>query len=154
MDYNCKEYIQRKIYYEYFDFSNIKLFYDKYLGGVFPIDGVSNKAAISVFNEGLIYSDVVDYDRGAMLQVDYNYLVPNINRGIVVYIGEKDRYGKVVIIEGEDGIDIWYGNLCNIIVSLYDVVSSGDYLGESCDNKLYVVYTKKNEFLDYKDYLD
>lgn len=154
LNYNYREYIQRMLYHEYFDFSNIKSFYDRYLGGVFPIDNISNRGVTPVFDEGLIYKDVIDYDKGAMLEVDYNYLVPTINSGLVIYIGEKEKYGNVVIVEGNDGIDIWYGNLCNIMVKLYDVVNSSDYLGESCDNKLYVVYTKKNEFLDYEVYLN
>lgn len=148
-----KNYIQKKIYQEHFDFFQVKFFYDKYLGGIFPIENISNNAVVSVFSEDLVYQSFDSYKDGVMLDVDYKYLVPVIEKGLVVYVGEKDDYGNVVIIEGENGIDIWYGNLCNIMVKIYDSVSGGSYLGESCDNKIYVVYTKKNEFLDYKDYL-
>jgi len=153
-DVDYKNYIQKKLYQEYFDFSVVKVFYEKYLGGIFPLDAVSNVGLKSVFNEKLVYHSAVSYGDGVMLKVDYNYLVPVVNNGIVVYVGEKDNYGNVVIVEGNDGIDIWYGNLCNIMVKNYDVVSSGDYLAESCDNRVYVVYTRKNEFLNYEDYLE
>lgn len=148
-----KNNVESKIYHEYWDFSVVKVFYDKYFGSVFPIENIYNLDLISVFNDELIYHSVEDYGDGAVVKVNYNYLVPVINEGIVVYIGEKDKYGNVVIVEGDNGIDIWYGNLCNVMVKMYDFVSSGSYLGESCDDKIYLVYTKKNQFLDYRDYL-
>lgn len=154
LDINYKTYVQKKLYQEHFDFSSIKFFYNKYLGGVFPLENISNVDVNPVFSEKLVYQDSVKYKDGAMLRVDYNYLVPSINGGLVVYVGEKDDYGNVVIVEGDNGIDIWYGNLCNVMVKIYDVVNSGSYLGEVCDNKMYVVYTRKNEFLNYVDYLN
>ena len=108
---------------------------------------------VSVFNEKLQYSSVSDYENGAILEVDKNYLIPNMEKGIVVYIGEKDKYGNVVMVENESGVDIWYGNVCNAMVSLYDNLDSGSYLGESCDDFIYLVYSKKNDYLDYHDYL-
>ena len=154
LDINYKNYIQRKLYQEYFDFSDVKVFYDKYLGGIFPIENIYNNKMQSVFYEELIYQEAITYKDGVMLKVSYNYLVPAINGGVIVYIGEKKDYGKVIIVEGNNGIDIWYGNICNVMVNIYDVVNEGSYLGEVCDNKLYIVYTKKNEFLNYADYLN
>lgn len=148
-----KDYVFKKMYQEYLDFSLVKSFYNKYLGGVIP-GGIINSDTKAVFNEELVYNSLTRYKDGVMLGVNYNYLVPAIDGGIVVYTGEKDGYGNVVIVEGDNGIDIWYGNLCNTVVKIYDVVSRGSYLGEVCDNKVYIVYTKKNEFLNYEDYLN
>lgn len=150
---NYKNCIEKKLYQEHLDFSKIRVFYDKYMGGIFPIENLSNNVT-SVFNEELNYESFITYKDGVMLNVDYNYIVPAINGGLVVYIGEKDNYGNVVIIEGDNDIDIWYGNMCNTMVKLYDTIDSGNYLGEVCDNKLYLVYTKKNEFLNYRNYFD
>ena len=72
---------------------------------------------------------------------------------MVVYIGEKENYGNVVIIEGIDGIDIWYGNMETTTVELYDYVEKSTYLGQTKDNILYLVYSKEGQFLDYKKYL-
>ena len=154
LDKEYSNYIYNKIYQEHFDFSIAKDFYNNYFGGIFPIESVFMSSLESVFHEDLIYQEIGDYEDGAVLKVDYNYLVPVMNSGMVIYIGEKEKYGNVVIIEGNDGIDIWYGNLCNCMVKLYDVVYSGDYLGEVCSNEFYIVYTKKNKFLDYKEYLN
>lgn len=148
-----KNYVYKRLYQEHIDFSSMKVFYNKYLGGVFPLEDVFGVSSKPVFNEELVYQSINAYEEGAVLGVNYNYLVPSTSKGIVVYIGEKEKYGNVVIVEGDDGVDIWYGNLCNTMVSIYDVIDRGTYLGESCDEKIYIVYTKKNEFLDYKDYL-
>lgn len=153
-DINYKDYIYEKLYQDYFDFSRVSVFYDKYFGGIFPLENIANSGVVSVFNDDLVYQSVESYEEGALLRVDYNYLVPAIENGIVVYIGNKEKYGNVVIVEGYDGIDIWYGNLCNVVVKNYDFINSGSYLGEACDNKIYVVYTKRNEFLNYKEYLN
>lgn len=148
-----KSLVQKKLYQEYLDFSSIKVFYDKYLGGVIPTYNISNSGLQAVFDEELVYQSIGEYEDGAKLVVDYNYLVPVIEKGIVVYIGEKEKYGNVVIVEGDNGIDIWYGNLDNVMVNIYDVVDSGSYLGSVCDNILYLVYSKGNEILNYNDYL-
>lgn len=153
-DIQYKEYIQNKIYYDHLSFSAFKDFYDKYLGGVFAIDKVISNQTNYVFNEKLNYSKVISYEDGALLSVSKNYLVPSLNDGVIVYIGEKSSYNNVVIVENDSGIDIWYGNLCNVSVQLYDHIESGSYLGESCDDFIYLVYTRENEFLDYRDYLN
>ena len=72
---------------------------------------------------------------------------------MVIYIGEKENYGNVIIIEGVDGIDIWYGNMETTTTKLYDYVNKNTYLGTTKDNILYLVYQKDGKFLDYKEYL-
>ena len=72
---------------------------------------------------------------------------------MVIYIGEKEYYGKVVIIEGLNGIDIWYGNMETTSVKLYDYVETGTYLGTTKDNSLYLAYQKDGQFQNYQDYL-
>lgn len=148
-----KNIIKKYLYEETLEFSSIKNFYNKYLGGIFPLDNVTNKTN-QVFSEEITYKDITSYKDGAMLGVTTSYLIPAINGGIVVYIGEKEDYGNTIIIEDSNNIDIWYGNICNSTVKLYDEIEKGSYLGEACDDKIYLVYTKKNKVLDYKDYLE
>lgn len=152
-DIEYKEIIQKNLYQESFSFSTFKSFYNRYLGGIFPIEGLFSVQTVSVFNEKLQYQEAIAYEEGVQLKVGSNYLVPSMSSGVVVYLGEKDKYQNVVMIENEEGIDIWYGNLCNPVVSLYDMVSVGTYLGESCQEYIYLVYSKGAEYLDYQDYL-
>lgn len=147
-----KDLIVTNIYEKNFSFTKVKQLYTKYLGGIVPLDKIGVDTA-PVFNEKLEYEDISIYYDGARLEVINNYLVPIIEEGMVVYIGKKENYGNVIIIEGIDGIDIWYGNLETTSVKLYDYVEKGTYLGQTKDNILYLVYSKDGKFLDYKEYL-
>lgn len=147
-----KDLIVTNLYEKNFSFAKVKKLYTKYLGGIAPLDKISTDTA-PVFNEKLEYTDITIYYDGAKLEVINNYLVPIIEEGMVVYIGEKENYGNVIIIEGIDGIDIWYGNLETTSVKLYDYVEKGTYLGQTKDNLLYLVYSKDGKFLDYKEHL-
>ena len=145
--------IKKNLYQEQIQFSSIKKFYNKYLGGIFPLELKISQNTNYVFNEKITYSKSTPYQDGAKLTVSENYLVPSLYNGTVVYLGEKEHYGKVIIIENDEGIDMWYGNLCNSTIKLYDQIKKGDYLGASCDNTIYFVVTRKNKFLNYQDYL-
>lgn len=147
-----KDIIVKNLYETNMSFAKIKNFYTKYLGGIIPLEKLEANT-IPVFKEELEYIEQSIYYDGVKLQVKDNYLVPIINEGMVVYIGKKDNYENVVIIEGLDGIEIWYGNLNKISVKLYDYVESGTYLGTVYNNKLYLVYSNNGKFLDYREYL-
>ena len=147
-----KDLIIANLYEKNFSFSQIKKFYDKYLGGISPLDKVIDNE-ITVFNEELSYESITKYYDGAKLEVNKNYLVPVIEEGMVIYIGEKENYGNVVIIEGINGISIWYGNMETTTAKLYDYVNKSTYLGTTKDNILYLVYQKDGTFLDYQEYL-
>ena len=69
-----------------------------------------------------------------------------------MFIGEKEGYGNTVIIQGIDGVDIWYANIENVGVKLYDYTLNGTVLGETIDDKLYLVIKKDNDFIKYEDY--
>lgn len=105
-----------------------------------------------VFNEQLKYNEVSIYKDGARLEVGPEYLVPALDGGIVVFTGEKEGYGKTVIVEQADGIAVWYSNLEEINVKLYDYLSKGNLIGLA-NNDLYLVFYKNGEVLDYQDHI-
>ena len=148
-----KDLIVSNIYEKNISFTKIKKIYNKYLGGIIPLDKVVDKD-LTVFNEKLSYDDASMYYDGVKLDVGNNYLVPILEEGMVIFIGEKENYGNVVIIEGIDGVNIWYGNMETTTVKLYDYVEKNNYLGTTKDNSLYLIYQKDGIFLDYKEYLE
>ena len=147
-----KELLVSNIYEKNLTFTKIKKAYTKYLGGISPLDKVIDNE-IPVFNEKLSYNNASIYLDGVKLEVENNYLVPTQTEGMVIFIGEKENYGKVIIIEGIDGINIWYGNMQSTTVKLYDYIDKYAYLGTTEGNTLYLVYQKDGKFLDYKEYL-
>lgn len=130
-------------------FTKIKGWYEDLFGEVLPS---SNDNSKTVFNGKLVYKDISSYHDGSKLLVNSNSLVNNLKSGIVVFIGEKENYGNTVIVQGIDGADIWYGNLTNVSVKLYDYLEKETVIGEVNGEELYIVIKKDNEFIDYEEY--
>ncbi len=150
---NYRDIIYKKIYLDNFSFTQVKQFYSKYLGGVSFLDKYVLDTK-PVFNENLTYYEKSKYYDGVKLKVDNNYLIPSIESGIVVFKGEKEHYGNVVIIQGMDGVDIWYGNISTSNINLYDYIEEGSFIGETIDETLYLVYSKGGNILNYEEYLN
>ena len=148
-----KKKIYNYIYEDNISFSKINDYYKKYLGPFLPFDNILKDNTKSVFNEKLNYYNSSKYLDGVKLIVDNNYLVPSLKGGLVVYVGEKDKYGNTVIIQGSDGVDIWYCNITNVSVKLYDYVDGGSLIGNTIDDNLYLVFKKDGEVISYEDYI-
>lgn len=145
-----KNYMQNEVLSKNISFGYLGKLYDKYFGEILP---ETNDNVVKVFNEKLSYKSKEAYHDGYKLTVSKNYLVPVIESGVVVFIGEKDDYGNVITIEGENGSTITYGNIKNTDVKLYEYVNRGKYLGEVLDETLYITILKSGEYLDIETYL-
>ena len=132
--------------------AKINNFYKKHFGDILPFQTIAKDNTKLVFNEKLSYEKEEKYKDGVKLFVENSYLIPNLKDGIVIFIGNKDDYGKTIIIEQTDGVDVWYGNVTNINVSTYDYVNKGEFLAEA-KNDFYLAFQKDGKFLDYKNYI-
>ena len=143
-----------KVYNKNFSFATInKLFKDKF-GSPIPFsDVIEKKETKAVFNEKLVYKEKSKYLDGVKLSVSKNYLVPTLENGIIVFIGEKENYGNTVIIEQVDGVDVWYSNINVSNVKLYDYLDKGSFIGEVKDTNLYMVFKREGKVLNYEDYI-
>lgn len=133
-------------------FAKINNWYQKNFGKIIPIE--VEQSTEMVFNDELSYMAIEEYYDGQKLTVSENSIVNNITSGIIVYIGEKENYGNVVIVQGIDGADIWYGNVTNADLTLYDYIEEGSIIGETKSNFVYLVLTKDGEYLDYEEYIN
>lgn len=106
-----------------------------------------------VSSEKIISKKIEPYYEGYKLTVDNNYVIKSIMGGVVTFIGEKDYYGKTVIINCDDGTNIWYGNLENINVNLYDYIDKSTILGSTKNTYFFLVFEKNQEYLNYEEYL-
>lgn len=150
---NKAEYfIKNKVLTDNISFAKVTKNIDKYLGFKFPVEEPIEDA--TVFKDKIIAESVEPYNNGYSLDVGTHFLVPIINSGIVAFIGEKEGMGPTVIIEGTDEIEYWYGGLENISVNLYDYVSASQLLGNTQSERLYLVFKKNGEFLDYEEVME
>ena len=145
-----KKFMQNEVLEKNFSFAFLGNLYEKYLGNIVPD---KKDSTLPVFNESLVYSKKEKYDNGYKLTVNNNYLVPTLASGIVVFVGEKENIGNVIVIEGDDASTITYGNIFNSNVKLYDYINKGSFLGEVNDNNLYIIIQKNGEYEDIETYL-
>ena len=138
---NNRELYKSNVLENNISFSKLRSYYDKYF--------VGKKDEVS--NNDVLVSNELDYE---IVDGRYKYLKEEVNgieSGIVVYVGEKDNLGNTVIVQGVDGVDVWYSNLGEVKVSLYDYISNGDLLGLSNEYYLISLY-KDGKLITYEEY--
>lgn len=148
---SIKANIYNDIYSKNISFAKIRKIYNNKVGSIIPFENVIKEK--KVFNEKLKYNDLNTFDQGIKLSLDDNYSIPILKDGIVIFIGNKDNLNRTVIIEDDQGIDYYYGNLEEVNVKTYDYVSKNNYLGTAHDNTLYLLFSKDGKYLDYKEFL-
>ena len=129
-------------------FMKVKEWYEELFGSILP----KSDNTQTVMSGKLVYKEITDYQDGERLMVNSKSLVNSLTSGVVVFSGEKEGYGNTIIIQGVDGADIWYGNLENVSINLYDYIESGTVIGNVVDEYLYLVIKKDNEYIKYEDY--
>ena len=138
---SLREKLYKYVFQNHFSFAEVNSVYEKLFGSSLPLTGTEE------------YVDSKSYKDGVELTVSENYVIPVIKSGIVVFAGEKEGYGNTVVIQQGDGVEVWYANIKEIKVSMYDYLKTGDILGEANGKKMYLVFTKEGENLDYKKYI-
>ena len=151
MNNNFKKTFYHYVYEENFPFSAVKNFLQEKFGTSLTFDKIVTDE--EVFNEKLSYKDKSLYHDGVRLTVSSEYMIPSLESGIVVYIGEKENYKQVVIVQQMNGVDVWYGNIKQANVKLYDYVEKGSLIGQVDNKTLYLVFQKEGKFVDYQSYL-
>lgn len=147
-----KELFYKKVYENNFSFATVNSLYQKYFGTTLPLSDILSSSTETVFSEEFIYSSKETYLDGEKFIVETNYLMPVLESGMIVFIGEKEGYGDTIIVQQIDGVDIWYSNITSN-VELYDYVEKGDVLGEVNDNNLYLTIKKDGKYITYEDYI-
>lgn len=152
----CKtnKYYHDKIHYylyeQSFNFNSVYSFYNRYLGS-FSMFDINNNTS-QVFTEEFKYNSLEEYKDGIKLFVDYKHLILSLSTGTIIYMGNKNGYNNLIIVNTDNNINIWYGNICNTSLKLFDFVNKDTYLGESCKDFIYIAYEKNGKFLNYSKY--
>jgi len=139
------------VYNKNFSFAIVNNWYKDKFGSPLPFESLFIDSE-PVFNEKLKYNSIEKYKDGVKLDVDFAYLIPSLDNGIIIFIGEKEGYGKTVIVQQENGIDVWYANISEVNVKLYDYVVKGSLIG-SVNENLYLVFIKDGEVVNYENYI-
>lgn len=119
---------------------------DKKLLGVITEDN-----SLMVFNDNIEHSRE-KFENG--IKFKYSNLTPvnSIESGIVVFIGEKEKLGNTIIIQGVDGYDIWYSNINNSNLKIYDYIETNVVIGDTTE--LIITISKDGNYINYDEYLE
>lgn len=123
-------------------------FYDfkKLLNKIHKKDEEITVSNMNVSNMEVVGDSTKIYSNGEAIY----YLKP----GIIVFIGEKDYFGKTVIVQGNDGVDIWYSHLDIVEGNLYDYVNGNTILGNALNGELLVTIYQDGKTLSYEEYME
>lgn len=145
-----KELYQKYVLKDSLEFTKINELYQSLFGSV-DITNKDNDAEVVFGN--ITYTNIEPFKNGAKLTVGMNEVVNVITSGIVVFIGKKDDLGNTIIIQGNDGVDIWYSNITDTDIKVYDYLESGNILGTSNSDDIYITISKDGEFMSYEEYM-
>ena len=131
-------------------FTKINNWYHEVFGNVLPSVTEQNNLTASTEFQNVSREPYLD---GYKMLGTKNSPVSSIASGLLVFMGEKEGYGNTFIIQGVDGVDIWYGGITDTDFKLYDYVEKDSILGNATEDYYYLIFKKDNEFLTYEDYI-
>jgi len=141
--------VEKYFFDESIQFTKINNWYQDKLGKILPDTKTNTKL---VFNsDELLKNSYTDYQNGIKINLDKNTPISLLNGGVVVFIGEKENFGNTLIIQGNNGIDYWYGGLTNTNVNLYDYLEKDTLVGETINDYLYLVLEKDGKYIKYDE---
>jgi len=144
--------VKEYVYEDSIKFTKINKWYQDNIGKIIP-DVKTTDSNMVFSSDDLKKNKYEKHLDGIKIELNKNEPISILYGGIVVFIGEKDEYGNTLIIQGNDGIDYWYGNITNINVNLYDYLEKDTLVGEANDNYIYLVLEKDGKYLDYDEYI-
>lgn len=149
---NIKTFYQEDILTKQINFTKFNDFYTKYFGNILPDYTVPSVPTQMASNTEFDYNNGTPYLNGTKLETTENYPVPIITSGIIVFLGEKDSLGPTCIVQGIDGIDIWYSHIDTSSLNLYDYVTEGKILAPTESNYFYLTIDSNGNYLTYDTY--
>lgn len=148
---NNKVMVNKYLYEDSLSFTKINNWYQDKFGKLLP--KVENSDELVLNSDDFKSYKYTTYNDGVKINISKGSPISLLNGGIVVFIGEKEGYGNTLILQGNDGIDYWYGNITNTNATLYDYLEKDTLIGESKDDYIYLVLQKDGQYLSYEEYL-
>lgn len=149
LDTNNKEIYKKYFFENNLMFTKINTWYRKNFGNILPTVKEPSETTVS---KATNFLEKENYQNGYKIKSSKESPVTSIASGLLVFMGDKEGYGNTLIIQGVDGTDIWYGNIKDVNLKLYDYVEAGSILGNTTDDFYYLVLQKEGNYVTYEDY--
>ena len=145
-----------------YQFAKISNWTNETLGDSFSFSPMSffDKKSDSNLNEnvipvsGKVKESFKKNGKGITVETTRDKSVTAIKAGVVIFAGYNEIYGKTIIVQQSNKMNVWYGNLATIKVNLYQHVTNGEALGTVTNKgttnhgEYYFAIEKSNKFLD------
>lgn len=133
-------------------FAKINTWYHQNFGNILPT--ITNTTDQTVFENTLGTLVKEEYLDGYKIKASAQTPINALASGILVYADYKEGYGNTLIIQGVDGVDVWYGNITDLNVKLYDYIEKGTILGSNAGDEYYLVFLKEGNKVTYDEYIN
>ena len=130
-------------------FTKINNWYHEVFGSVLPSVTEQKNVTASADIQNVSRESYLD---GYKMSSAKNSPVSALQSGLLVFMGEKEGYGNTFIIQGVDGVDVWYGGITDTDFKLYDYVEKDSIIGNTTEDYYYLLFKKDNDFLTYEEY--
>ena len=77
--------------------------------------------------------------------------VLNFDKGRVIYVGKQDILGQYVTVLLENNIEVTFGQLTDVFVSMYDQVDAATILG-TYKEQVMIIFTQGEKEIDYSTF--
>ncbi len=74
--------------------------------------------------------------------------VLNFSKGRVIYVGEQKLLGKYITVLLDNNVEVTYGQLTDVFVSLYDQVDTATIIG-TYNKQVMIIFTQGEKEIDY-----
>lgn len=130
-------------------FNKMNELYTKYFGNILP-EKINN--SIPVFENTKPYKNITKEGDSYRVELTTNTF-SFLESGVVVFLGEKEGFGKTVIVQGIDGTDIWYSNIEEVSITLYDYVEKDKIIGTFKEGSALLTFVEQGAYIGYEKYL-
>ncbi len=144
-----KEILEKNIFENNLAFTKVNDWYTNTFGSILP--SVTEPKDTLVSSNSFVKEPYLD---GYKVLATKDSAIANLASGLFVFQGEKEGYGNTFILQGVDGVDIWYGGIKDSDLTLYDYVDAGTILGVSIEDYYYLAFQKDGKFITYEEYFE
>ncbi|MCM3179776.1 M23 family metallopeptidase [Cytobacillus horneckiae] len=144
-----------------FQFAAVSKWYEEKFGTTFALLPTKEKeqaeeaepSGYALPASAKILEEFDDNGQRILIETNQGEKVEAMNEGLVEYAGEKEGFGKTVIIQHADESQSWYGNLEEITVKPFEYIKKGKDVGQAAtteDGKglFYFAIKKDESFVD------
>lgn len=138
--------------FQYFPFTSFQQTYEQVFGSAIPFlyPKKENEQNVShlIGDEPFLVGTVIRKEQeGFWIELVNDHPLASTENGFILFVGYFQPFGKTVVIQQENGREMWLGHFEEINVSMYSFIHKGDTIGKVKDTLLYVAFKEEGQWI-------